>query len=66
MHRFRVRFTVPVEVVVTVEAETDDQAEDIALARAQDRLNESTVSRDEVALFGSLDDVDSVSVEPVA
>lgn len=65
MSVYCVRFTVPAEVVVTVEADDPDEAADIARAIAQDYLAAIRPDAYGAALFADLDGIVADETEEV-
>jgi hypothetical protein len=65
MSTYRVRFTVPAEVVATVEADDSDEAADIAWAKAQDYLATIRPDAHGTALFADLDGIGADEAEEV-
>jgi hypothetical protein len=64
--RYSVRFTVPTEVVVLIDAESEEDAADEAQDRAQQRLSEIAVYSRDVAVFGDVDGIGPDEVEQVS
>lgn len=65
MARYKVRFAVPMEVVVYVDADDEDAAADEAWGLARERLSEAAVYQNGVAIFGDVDGVGADDVEEV-
>jgi len=57
--RFEFRWEVPVELIVSVEADSEEAAEEIAARLGQDELN---AYRGDVRIFGSIDGAPPASV----
>lgn len=75
-HAYRIRWTVPMDVVVTVEVETDDldaedtlsaeeYAYDVAVERAKERLEQIAATLNGVAVHGDIDGVGADDVMEV-
>lgn len=66
MSTYRVRFTVPMEVVVELEADDETDAADQAWEMGQQRLMEVAVFSNGVGIFGDLDGVGDDEVTEVS